>query len=135
MSGPLTLNGDPAGDLQAATKQYVDAASPKFATGTWTGDDTPEREIQLPFAADLVQIHLVTFGTGPTVQWNLAAEAATTKHYEQVQASSFAHDTLTASSFPRLIEGGTKIEVNNSNPDQANEDGVTYRWFAWGESD
>ena len=34
MTGPLTLSGDPAEDLQAATKQYVDALKPKPITIT-----------------------------------------------------------------------------------------------------
>lgn len=43
MTGPLTLSGDPAEDLQAAPKQYVDALKPKPITITlpasgWSGN-------------------------------------------------------------------------------------------------
>ena len=38
MTGALTLAGDPAGDLQAATKQYVDnTAQKRVLLGTYTG--------------------------------------------------------------------------------------------------
>lgn len=38
MTGALTLSGDPTGDLQAATKQYVDnAAAKRVLLGSYTG--------------------------------------------------------------------------------------------------
>ena len=79
MTGPLTLSGDPAEDLQAAPKQYVDALKPKPITITlpasgWSGNQ------QTVAATGVTADNAVTPSPAPA-SWEAAGDAGFLKQW------------------------------------------------------
>jgi hypothetical protein len=80
MTGLLTLSGDPSGDLQAATKQYVDATSAVLDSGTATsGTSTTLTDTSKSWGTDVWVGNKVsiTGGTGAGQTRSISSNTAT----------------------------------------------------------
>jgi len=67
MTGPLFLSGDPEGDLQAATKKYVDsnAGTPYFAAGRFDAIGGTESAFNCSCRSDELGVYQLSFDQRP----------------------------------------------------------------------